>query len=450
MVRVNDHRGVLLDEWRPAVTLTAGLLLVGLLALAVWWLPRARFSDGSVELEAQRPSKQAAWTQDLTRTGFGAGRDTTVEVLFAVPEYFRLAGMSEEAALYRPEENLVFFVSEENHSGLFSTPPVPVLRFQDSVFSPIAVSQVVDSPHHRTTLFSYRREGSLAHVQHLPGKLEMVIVPDSEIAAARSTVSWQMPLGLPAAESVGGFGISGAGLLALFGGLLASMWPCLFQLTAYFIPTLAGLSVAEAGLGGAAVVKRQVLRTAFFFVLGIVVVYTLAGALAGYAAQSLAGSALFEIWSGPLTIVAAVFIIAMAVRVAVRARAPLVCKMPLVGHLAGNGPTGALGTMATGLAFATGCMTCFGAALALGMLTYVVSSASALTGALTLFVFSLGIAIPLVIGAVAMAQVLPLLGRLERIAPWMALASSGTMIAFALLLISGQYHAISTAIARLV
>ena len=139
-------------------------------------------------------------------------------------------------------------------------------------------------------------------------------------------------------------------------------------------------------------------------------------------------------------------IIAMALRVAARARAPLVCHMPIVS-LAGRGQPGPLGTMVLGLAFATGCMTCFGAALGLGMLTYTVTTGSALTGALTLFAFSLGIAVPLVAAAVAMAQVLPLLGRVERIAPTMSQASSVVMIGFALLLITDNYHVVSDALA---
>lgn len=106
--------------------------------------------------------------------------------------------------------------------------------------------------------------------------------------------------------------------------------------------------------------------------------------------------------------------------------------------------------MAMGLAFATGCMTCFGAAMALGMVTYVLSSASWLSGALLMFVFSLGISIPLVAASVAMAQGLPFLNRLERATPWMALASSTIMVVFALLLMSDNYHIVSDVASRAV
>jgi cytochrome c-type biogenesis protein len=227
--------------------------------------------------------------------------------------------------------------------------------------------------------------------------------------------------------------------MALLAGLLASMWPCLFQLTAYFIPTLAGLSMAQADRKEAAdAVRLRVLKTAIFFVAGIVVMYTLAGAAAGFAAQSFGGTSIFETWRRPLSFVAGLVMIYMAIRVAVNARAPFVCKMPMFSGLRSKS-SGYLGTMFLGVAFATGCTTCFGAAIVIAMLTYVGTTGTPLYGALTMFIFALGIAIPLVIGALAMARVLQFLGRLERFAPMMALTSSAIMIGFAILLLSDRF-----------
>jgi cytochrome c-type biogenesis protein len=234
-------------------------------------------------------------------------------------------------------------------------------------------------------------------------------------------------------------------LASLFAGLLASMWPCLLQLSAYFLPSVAGLSLAEADRG---VRRAPVLRTAVLFVSGIVVVYTFAGAAAGFAAQSLSATSLFDDLRGPITFVAGLVVLAMAARLAVQARAPLVCKMPVL-NMAGRFGHGPLGTVALGLAFATGCMTCFGAALVLGMFTYVVTTASPLTGALILFLFSLGIAVPLVVAAVAMARILPLLGHLERNARYLSLASAGIMALYGVLLLTGSTHVISDAVASL-
>jgi cytochrome c-type biogenesis protein len=106
--------------------------------------------------------------------------------------------------------------------------------------------------------------------------------------------------------------------------------------------------------------------------------------------------------------------------------------------------------MVAGLAFATGCMTCFGSALVVGMVVYIGLAQSALYGALVLFLFSLGMGIPLVIAAVAMARALPVLMKLETAVPWMGLASAVLMAGFGILLITGNYMIMSEWAYRLV
>ena len=97
-----------------------------------------------------------------------------------------------------------------------------------------------------------------------------------------------------------------------------------------------------------------------------------------------------------------------------------------------------------GIAFATGCMTCFGSAVLIGMMLYVGLAGSPLVGATLLFLFALGMGIPLVIGAMAMARVLPLLFRIEKALPWMGLASATLIAGYALLLITGNSMAVSS------
>jgi hypothetical protein len=108
-----------------------------------------------------------------------------------------------------------------------------------------------------------------------------------------------------------------------------------------------------------------------------------------------------------------------------------------------NKPAGRVEMMIAGVAFATGCMTCFGSALVVGMVVYIGLAQSAFYGALVLFLFSLGMGIPLVIAAVAMAKAMPLLMKLETAVPWMALVSSLIMAGFGALLISGNYMAVA-------
>lgn len=354
------------------------------------------------------------------------------KLLVATPSYLRATRQEDLAREYGANRDLLLLVTEDVHVGDLPAATAPVLAIDGRLVAASRVDVIMEAPHHR----------ALAAVYPPPAPLAEIASVEAILPGSTTPAHWDRPYGQPAAPAIP---LSGPALLALFGGLLASMWPCLFQLSAYFLPSVAGLSLTETESG----TKRMpVLRTAVLFVSGIVIVYTLAGAAAGYAAQTLGGSTLFEDARGPITFVAGLVVLAMAVRIAVKARAPLVCKMPVLS-MAGRFGNGPLGTVALGLAFATGCMTCFGAALVLGMFAYVVTTASPLTGAAILFLFSLGIAVPLVLAAVAMARILPLLGHLERNARYLSLASAAIMTVYAALLFTGSTHVLSDAIAAL-
>ncbi|MBI3979152.1 MAG: sulfite exporter TauE/SafE family protein [Chloroflexi bacterium] len=450
-----------------AVGAVAALLLAtGVLAPTVSPGAAVRSDGGS--------RSQQEMVASLTRYGLRPeGTHPEVSALLVTREL--VAGSGNEQILDGVKEpSLLLYLSEENHDDLPLRAPEPLLGLaggglDGSRQRPADVRVLSDSPHHRALVVRYSLTGSLAHLSHGMGeRLELVFSAPAGSSNPDTVLTWDLPLrygagGLPAnpvltgqrdlagpASVASGSSLSLAIVLGMFGGMLASMWPCLFQLTVYFIPSLAGLSLAQETERGAPGIQRQVLKTAGFFVAGIVIVYTAAGAIIGLAAQSFSGTEVFQTWQRPVSAIAALVMIGMAVRVAIRARAPLVCKMPFLSHVGGKGAPGPVGTMLMGLAFATGCMTCFGSALVLGFLMYTVSSASMLTGALLLFFFSLGISIPLVGAALLLARLLPLLDRLERVAPWMALASSAIMIAFAVLLLTGQYHAVSGVFVRTV
>ena len=354
-----------------------------------------------------------------------------VEAILATPEYLRFTGQDALAQRVAASGEIDVIFTEDIHFGALPPKPAPVMVIDGRAYPPAKTDTVFDSDHHRTTVLTYT-DPSIALAS-------AVAVAELQVPNAVGDLRWESPY--TGAGSASGGGLSLPLILALMGGMLASMWPCLFQLTAYFLPSVAGLSLEEAQSGRA---DRAVLRTAVLFVTGIVIVYTLAGLAAGFAAQSVSGTVLFQQAKQPLTFVAGIVIIGMAVRLASTARRPLVCHMPTRAPSRRQG----LGTVALGLAFATGCMSCFGAAVVLGMFTYVVTTASPFVGAAILFVFSLGIAVPLVIAAMAMARVLPLLTRLQVAMPAMTVVSALIMGAYGVLLMTGTSHVMSDAIAR--
>ncbi|HZP94965.1 MAG TPA: cytochrome c biogenesis protein CcdA [Candidatus Limnocylindria bacterium] len=416
---------------RPRVPITL-VLIGGMLAAALASIAILLNSPAPAPAVVV-PSAQTV-IDDVERRAVADDGNMDIQAILATPAYFRMTGQAALAERYAASGDIVLILSQDIHYGELPVVPRPDMIIDGRPYAPVSVDTVFDSDHHRTVVLTY------SDASH-PLASASVAAAELSLAGAVGDLRWQHPFGGAGAAAAGG-GLSIPLLLALMGGMLASMWPCLFQLTAYFLPSVAGLSFDQAREGRA---DGAVLRTAVLFVSGIVIVYTLAGLAAGFAAQSVSGTALFQAARQPLTFAAGLVIIAMAARLALRARRPLVCHMPTTSPK----PRRGLGTVALGLAFATGCMTCFGAAVVLGMFTYVVTSASPFVGAAILFVFSLGIAVPLVVAAMAMARVLPLLTRLERVTPALTLLSAGIMGAYGVLLVTGTSHVMSDTIARL-
>lgn len=416
---------------RAAATRSSSLLLVGIV-LAIVAVAAVAIALKTQPAAAPVAPSAANFMESVERRAVIDQAGTDIQAILATPAYFRFTGQPALAERVAASGEVDVIFTEDIHFGALPAKPMPIMLIDGRAYAPTKADTVFDSDHHRTTFLTYT-DPSIALAS-------AVATADLQVPNAVGDLRWKSPYQDAGAATSGGLSLPL--ILALMGGMLASMWPCLFQLTAYFLPSVAGLSMEEAQSGRA---DRAVLRTAILFVSGIVIVYTLAGLAAGFAAQSVAGTALFQQAKQPLTFVAGIVIIGMAIRLARTARRPLVCHMPTKAPSRRQG----LGTVALGLAFATGCMSCFGAAVVLGMFTYVVTTASPFVGAAILFVFSLGIAVPLVFAAMAMARVLPLLTRLQTAMPVMTVVSALIMGAYGVLLMTGTSHVMSDAIARL-
>jgi cytochrome c-type biogenesis protein len=400
----------------------------------------AATSSAAATSAYRRRALTRALSKDLGSIDYPGAAGVKVEVTYASGEYVsQVLGGPAAVAAFEPDRYVAILLTERLHTAsLPALAAPPGLLVGRSRLSLIDRKIVTESPHHRATLYRFARNDTFG-----TGHQVMTFR-----LASGQEATWHLPLVVPdTGNNVGlasGVGEQWGLILALLGGMLAAMWPCLFQLTVYFIPALAGVAMQDAGGSPNAGRRRQVLIAAFYFILGFTLVYTATGALIGYAAQQLGDAAQFEIWQRYIGIGAGVVVIGLALRVAAKVRAPLVCRMPVLSSIArSKKPATRLEMMVAGLAFATGCMTCFGSALVVGMVVYVGLAQSAIYGALVLFLFSLGMGVPLVIAAVAMAKALPLLLKLERAVPWMGLVSAVFMAGFGLLLISGNYMVVS-------
>ncbi len=429
--------------------LIAGLLATLAAVLAVGWFVPAVIGGGDQLSKTQqtRGSLSSRISEFLTRQidGNKLGlRDGTVSALYATPAYFQIAGKATQAAEYMPDQYLIFIISEEVHrDDLPLSPPEAKLRINGNAeyLSPEGVQVLIDSYHHRSSVVRFpvadaQGANLLANASTVELLLHPAERPQDEVATR-----WELPIVYP--ENLErGANIGVGTLLALVAGLLAALSPCLTQLTACYLSTLAGVGVRQRG-DNAQAVRGRVMRVAILFVFGFTLVYTAAGGVAGMAGQAIQSSGLLVRWSGPLGIVAGIALVVMGLWVGFNARVPLVCRLPMPAFMRLSQSGGLFGPMILGFAFALGCATCFSGALFAALLLYLGTTATALQGATILFIFSLGIAIPYLLAAATLSRSLPLLDQVEKIAPIIGLVSSIVIIGFGFLMLSGNFHALS-------
>jgi cytochrome c-type biogenesis protein len=236
-------------------------------------------------------------------------------------------------------------------------------------------------------------------------------------------------------------------LLALAAGLLSAvLTPCLLQLIVIYLATLAGLSAGELARPGAlpAQAARNMLWVALAFVGGFSALFTMAGAVIGYAGKEL--QLFLADASRSVGIGAGLLLVAMGVWMGVKTRSLLVCRLPFAPAIAKVDRKDVFGSALMAAGFSLGCMTCFSGAIVATLLVYVGALGSAAVGAAVLLMFSLGVAIPFLAAAFYLSRVMPTMTYLARHAPLLGLASMTVIIAFGLVLITDNFHVLSNAI----
>ena len=428
------------SRWLRATVLT----LVGILAAWSWlflvstWGPVNR-----IDILTFKAGLTSKIMRTLLRQGQGTGNhshaSTMMSGVYATPTYFAMTEQTRDADRYLPDRFSVFYLFEDIHVGEISrTAPLVSLRLADGrQIQPLDREVLRDSFHHRATVVRFPKveSASLTLVAHDPE------------AHAEQTMTWSLPIVYPK-DMQEGTELSLATLVALLAGLLAVLSPCLLQLTVYYTFALAGMSM-QAGAASTDA-RGRVIRTALYFIAGFTIVFTAAGSLAGLAGEKLQTSGLMESWNRPLAIAAGVGILLLGIWVGANSGAPGLCRLPAFA-VRGSGSRWVEGlkAMFLGSAFAIGCSTCFGGALFISLMIYVGAVGSASLGALALFLFSLGIAIPYLVAAFFLSRALPMLGSLQRAASGVGLVCSVALTFFGVILITDSFHIPSDFLYRL-
>lgn len=399
------------------------------------------------DVKAEKLEKAISIGKFLNRTTFGTG-EAQVDVLYATPKFFEVTDRSRVVTQYRPDLYHVFLVTETTHiEDLPLTLPEAVLSVDGRRYKTEDIEGPLEVYHHRnvTIRFPAFDEDGTPIIRDDSKAVRLDLVNSWDPDKGVRTFEWELPIEYPP-ELLDPSPWTPIMITGLSAGLLSFvLTPCLLQLLAVYVVTLTGFSADRIQAGGSNLpedARRKLLLTALSFVGGFALLFTATGAAIGQAGKQM--QMFFAIWSPTLSVIAGIVVIAMGIWVGIRSRAPMVCRVVPDSIRKGlSKPSSYLGSALVAAGFSLGCLTCFGGAIIATLLIYVGSLGSAFVGATVMFAFSLGVAIPFMLAAVFLSRTLPLLSRIQSLAPQIGLVSMIVLIAFGLVLVTDQFHALS-------
>jgi cytochrome c-type biogenesis protein len=405
-----------------------------ILLLTITGGQESEVTDADVTVLSQREVTDA-----LLREGAGPG-DLGLEVLYTPDWYYTWSGRPLPVTDGSP--TLAFFMFETVHAGdLTDEVPVVTISGADGSVTATSALPVSVAPHHRVTQLLFPAEAADG----------LVVVDDESpmVATAEwgdgSTVvlEWEQPMpfglgiinGPDDTTTFRSPALSLGAILAIFGGMLAALSPCLLLLAAYYTAVLSATAAIESEKSSA---ERRLLATGLWFVAGFTAIYTAGGVVAGWVGASVSRFDNIDSWTRPISIIAGVIVVTLGIRMASQARVPMVCKIP--GF---NRPTkkqGKFGAAVMGSTFAVGCLSCFSATVLTALLLYAGATGSPLAGGLVMLMFSAGVGLMFLVAAVFVAKAAPLATWLTKAQPVIGVVSAIVMIFLGGLMIADKFH----------
>ncbi len=215
-------------------------------------------------------------------------------------------------------------------------------------------------------------------------------------------------------------------LVAFFAGILSFLSPCVLPLVPSYVSFITGLSLEELGE------KRWAALThALLFVSGFTLIFMGLGAGATQLGGFLRGQ---QVWleriGGLLVIVFGLYMLGV-LKIGAFSQERRV-------HIQDK-PVGYLGSVLVGVAFGAGWTPCIGPILG-AILTFTTANEATLSeGMVLLFVYSLGLAVPFVLAALAVEKFLAWFKQFRQYIPLVTRISGGMLIFFGVLLVTGYF-----------
>lgn len=218
----------------------------------------------------------------------------------------------------------------------------------------------------------------------------------------------------------------GIGIVFL-AGILSFLSPCVLPLVPSYLSFVTGMSLEDLQEG---VDRHRVLVHSALFVTGFTLIFVLLGASASFIGRFL------NYYSDWIERIGGIIIIVLGLHLMGVFKMARLMREKRV-HLA-NKPTGYLGTVVVGFAFGAGWTPCIGPALG-AVLTMAASRDQVGQGTMLLFVYSMGLAIPFILSALALERFLSAFSRFRRFLPAVQVAAGALLVLLGILLVTGSF-----------
>ena len=220
--------------------------------------------------------------------------------------------------------------------------------------------------------------------------------------------------------------------VALLGGLISFLSPCVLPIVPPYLAYMGGVSVSDMSEVSSA--RRRALLAASFFVLGLSTVFLLLGFTASALGQFfLRGQDWFVIGAGAVVIIFGLHFLGLF-RIGILDREMRVD--------AGDRGGSAFGAYVLGLAFAFGWTPCLGPILG-AILTLAADTATPVKGATLLAVYAAGLGIPFLLVAAFFPSLTGLMAWMKRHMKRIEQTMGGLLVFVGIMMVTGQFTAFS-------
>ena len=229
---------------------------------------------------------------------------------------------------------------------------------------------------------------------------------------------------------------SGIGLAVAFSaGLLSFVSPCVLPLVPSYLTFVTGMSLEDVSVS-----RRATLVHAILFVIGFSLVFIALGATASVVGRVLLNEREWVARTGGILIILfGLYLLGLF-------------NLPAFGrdtrvHLRDK-PLGFLGTIVVGMAFGAGWSPCLGPILG-AILMYATTVGDLHRGLLLLTAYSAGLALPFLIAAVAVEELIAFAQRHRARLAWLTRASGVVLVLVGILLVTGYMTLLTGALQRI-